>query len=276
MFQPIIHGDINSVYLAGVPSITTPYADVLEQGLKLTKKDEELMSFIKLVSNKQGVEHIQNYYKEEGEKTLSGENEILSLQESDFRFMSLSLKIREQIFSLKLKYQDLCLVNDGINEEITKLNKLIENLMKQTEEYNRFIIMFQITNNKPTVQAEKTGFSVNDAVDKQIDDIRIILNKQEEKARDNEKQMCKIINIINTLKEIITISPEELVIIQEKEKKDPELATKAVCVICSSRSIEFCLSSCGHCFCGTCSDKIKENCHVCRRPKSKKIKLYYD
>ena len=271
MFQPIL-GDINNVYSGVMLSNSLPYS--VEQGWKLTEKEEKIQSFLKLINNKQGLEEMKAFYRKNSDILLSEGKIVDSFQEPEFRFLPFVLKVRENIFSLKLKYHELCLTNDAIYAEIAKLNKLMENLLKQTEEYNRIVLMYRITNEQSAT--EPPDATINEMVDKQIANIRIVLTKQEEKVKENETQMCEIMNIIQLLKQIITIPPEEIVVIPENKDQEPELATKAVCVICSSRSIEFCLAGCGHCFCGKCADNIKENCHICRRAKSAKIKLFYD
>ena len=260
-------GDLQNVYSGVMMSNNLPFA--VEQGLKLTPKEERIHSLLKLVNDKKGLEELKAFYAKEGENLLS---EDVPLKDPDFHFPSFVLQTREQILSLKLKYQELCLANDAIYVEMGKMNKLIENLMKQTEEYNRVVLMFHIQNETP----EKPDTGINEAVDKQIAQIRVVLNAEEEKAQENETQISRILHIIQLLKQVITIPPEELETSPGNKPQESELATKAVCVICASRSIEFCLSSCGHCFCGVCVDNIKNNCHVCRALKSTKIKLYYD
>lgn len=276
MLQPI-PGNYNSVY-SGVMMSMSNSVSIQPPMMELTHKEEQIRDLVKAIHTKEGVEKIKAFYLKEAETVLSEEENTL-LQEPDFHFLQTVLKIRKQILSLKLKYQELTEKNDAIYAEIGKLNTLLQNLMDQTEQYNRFVLMFQLEtpSSSSSSSSETYNIRVNEVVDKQIDQIRIIVNKQEEKARENETQMSEILHVVQLLKQMVTISTEEMSVLKEPESEsDPELATKAVCVICTNRSVKYCLSGCGHCFCEPCSDKIKTSCHVCRASVSTKIRLFYD
>lgn len=289
MFEPI-PGDYNRIYIN--PSSNSPlrtlglgsqFSNIVpEKKWELTEKEKKIHSLLLLVNNKQDFENLKDFYKKLGEEILSGDEKVNQLQEPDFRFSAFFFKIREQIFALKTKYQELCSINDEIYTEIEKLKKLVENLMKQTEEYNNTIRTFHLNNEKEkNEEIVKQNYDelISNTVDKQIENIRAIMNKKNIKAGKNEEKIAQIMNTIKYLKQIITIPQEELVIMPNKyqeQEQDHELATKAVCVICATRSIEYCFTECGHCFCGSCADKVKNTCHICRNTVSNKIKIYYD
>lgn len=289
MFQPIYGGNFNTVY-SGV-SGTLNGSPNGEDKWNLTPKEQKIQELLKMVNEKQAMEEIKVFYRKLGETLLS---EKETLQEPDFHNMAFFLKIREQIFSLKQKYQDLCFTNKSLYEEIDKMKKLKENLMKDTEEYNRTVFICQLEEedltkyhnqkdeNKDEGETKQKGEAIqqanyiNETVDKQIANICKIIEKREKTAQENENVMCQILEMAKRLKNIISVSADETNFSSEKTVDDDVLATKAVCVICATRSVEFCLSNCGHCFCGKCVDNIKNYCHVCRKPKSHKIKIYYD
>lgn len=276
------YGDLNQSYSGETRTMFR--GEIANDKWKLTPKEEKIHLLISMFNKKQAVEEMKKFYQQIGESLLLGEEKTITpLQEPDFRYLDFLLKIREQIFALKQKYGELCVVNEALYEEINKLNKLTENLMKQTEEYNRTVLLFYLDkeNVADPFKDDHTSIKqqevlINNTVDKQIVNIRTIMEKQSKTAQENELQMIKILEMTNYLKNIITVPPEELKMQPEKEETDSKLATKAVCVICATRSVEYCLSDCGHCFCENCTNNIKTNCHVCRTPKSKHIRIYYD
>jgi len=58
-------------------------------------------------------------------------------------------------------------------------------------------------------------------------------------------------------------------------KATPEERVKNICSICATHKINTCINPCGHVFCNTCTDKMR-NCGMCRGPINTKIKLYLD
>lgn len=265
------HGNLNSVYSSVLTSDTLLSDLNNNNSWKLTEREEKINSFMKFVNNRQGFEEMKNFYINDTEELVN------PLQEPDFRFVKFILKIREQIFSLKIKYQNFATLNDTILTEIENLNKFRETLIKQSEEYNRIILNYHIEKTgglNPNDDNEK--LKVNESIDKQLSNIRNIVDEKNRIVNENETKMIKLLNTANFLKKVIEIPEDELKIEKIKEQQEPTEATKAVCVICSSRSIEYCLIPCGHCFCGVCCDKVKTYCHICQKPKASKMKIFYD
>lgn len=58
-------------------------------------------------------------------------------------------------------------------------------------------------------------------------------------------------------------------------KATPEERVKNICSVCATNKINTCINPCGHVFCNTCTDKMR-NCGMCRGSINTKIKLYLD
>lgn len=58
-------------------------------------------------------------------------------------------------------------------------------------------------------------------------------------------------------------------------KATQEERIKNMCSICATNKINTCINPCGHVFCNTCTDKMR-NCGMCRGSINTKIKLYLD
>ena len=53
-----------------------------------------------------------------------------------------------------------------------------------------------------------------------------------------------------------------------------EEATEVIsCKMCLVNALKVVFTSCGHCACFSCADKLKD-CHICRKINSRKIKLF--
>lgn len=202
------------------------------------------------------------------EQKLGNPEELQVECPDDFHFLQLVVKMREKNQCLKKEYHEIGLVNKGIDEDITHIKTLSENMIKQDEECQKRITMFRIEKQSKEVKdAERDTY-----LDKQLAQLREIQTNKEIQYETNEKKMCDIIQKIKELKQILCIPPEEFLM----EPLPPSNDTKALCVICSSRSIRFCLSGCGHCFCEECNQTMKDACHVCRSTISPRVKLFYD
>jgi len=205
---------------------------------------------------------------QEREKSLGNPEELKVEYPDDFHFLQLVVKMREKIKFLKKEYHEIGLVNKNMEEKITNIKSIMENMIKQDEECQKMICLFRIEKDSAEVKdPERDTY-----IDKKLSQLQEIRIEKELQYKTNEKKMCDIIQKIQEIKKILSIPPEELTI----ETLPLSDETKALCVICSSRSIRFCLSGCGHCFCEECNKSMKDSCHVCRTHMSPRVKLFYD
>lgn len=215
------------------------------------------------------------------EKSIESEDEI---SVDDLPFLQLTIRTREKISILKQKYQDLGNENVAIREKIAQIKKLMEDIMKDDADYRRLVGFYNVeAKESQQVVGAKGAMEANDpieetvetnrCIDTQLTHLGKILTEEEKKADKNEDAMCDLLKNVQVLKNILTIPTEEMTM---EKPLTAEEATKALCVICTTRPIRFGLSLCGHCFCEDCNGKMVDKCHVCRSTISPRIRLFYD
>lgn len=225
--------------------------------------------------------------KQELERHILPEKSIESTEEisvDDIPFLQLTIRTREKISILKQKYQDLGNENVAVREKIAQIKKLMEDIMKDDADYRRLVCFYnieakesqQVVGIKGVLEAKEPlelTVDTNVYIDSQLNHLGKILLEEEKKVVTNEDTMCDLLKNVQVLKNILTIPTEEM---SMEKSLTTEEASKALCVICSTRSIRFGLSACGHCFCEDCIGKMTDKCHVCRSIISPQIKLFYD
>lgn len=182
--------------------------------------------------------------------------DVLDLQEGDI--ISIIEKAKNEMKTCKLNI-------DNINFAMQKYEKIIEDIInfKQatidlSKIYNRLSIMSggpDIVNKLHVIKDFGLDYTNE-----------VILNAYKEeiefKIDSLKKQFTENADKISRFKKLIL-------------KATPEEKVKNTCSICATNKINTCINPCGHVFCNTCTDKMR-NCGMCRGPINTKIKLYLD
>lgn len=182
--------------------------------------------------------------------------DVLDLQDEDI--MSIIEKAKNEMKA--------CRVNiHNINLAIKKHEKILEDIIhfKQTsielsKIYDNLSIMsgrLDMESKLPTIKhfgLDYTNEAFMDAYKKEID-IKIDSLK---------KQFTEHAEKISRFKKLIL-------------KATPKESVKNTCSICATHKIDICINPCGHVYCQSCSDKMR-NCGVCRGSIDSKIKLFLD
>lgn len=182
--------------------------------------------------------------------------DFLDLQEGDI--MSIIEKIKSEMKTCKLNI-------DNIKFAMQKYEKILEDIINFNQTaielgkiYNNLLIKSGGTDIEYKLPAVK-HFGLDDRNEACLNAFK---KEIELKIDSLTCQFNENVNKINKFKNLII-------------KATLEEKIKNICSICATHKINTCINPCGHVFCNTCTDKMR-NCGMCRGSINTKIKLYLD
>lgn len=181
---------------------------------------------------------------------------ILDLQEGDI--MDIIEKIKSEMKTCKLNIDNIKFAMQKYEKILEDINNFKKSAIELGKIYNNLSIMSEGS------EFENKLHVIKDFGLDYTSEVLLIAYKEEIEFKIDslKKQFTENADKISRFKKLIL-------------KVTPEERIKNMCSICTTHKINTCINPCGHVFCNTCSDKMR-NCGMCREPINTKIKLYLD
>lgn len=154
---------------------------------------------------------------------------------------------------------------DDINLQIEIYEDYLENintLKKFLDETNNIYSNLLLKSNKIEL-SDKSIFPQNIYSFEKENFIKLLKNDVDIKIENLKEEFSKNINNVVRFKNLLL-------------KATPEQKKINICIVCSTNKINVCINPCGHTFCKSCTDKMKNICGMCRGNITSKIKLYLE